>query len=78
LPLYEYEESSDQIIPIEVLSLVPEESAQFYKIIPLDLKEGVLKIGLVNPDDIKAKEAMTFLARKQNYQVEFYLISPHQ
>jgi len=78
LPLYEYEESSDQIIPIEVLSLVPKESAQFYKIIPLDLKEGVLKIGLVNPDDIKAKEAMTFLARKQNYQVEFYLISPHQ
>ncbi|HRR94979.1 MAG TPA: ATPase, T2SS/T4P/T4SS family [Candidatus Paceibacterota bacterium] len=78
LPLYEYEESLGQIIPMEVLSLVPEESAQFYKIIPLDLKEGVLKIGLVNPDDIKAKEAMTFLARKQNYQVEFYLISPRQ
>lgn len=73
-----FEDTSEQALPIEVLSLVPEESARFYKTIPLALEDGVLKIGLVNPDDIKAKEAIGFLARKQNYQVNFCLISSRQ
>ncbi|MFA5086741.1 MAG: ATPase, T2SS/T4P/T4SS family [Candidatus Paceibacterota bacterium] len=73
-----FEETEELAIPIETLSIIPEESARFYKIIPLSLEENVLKIGIVNPEDIKAKEAINFLARQQKHEVAFYLISPRQ
>jgi len=59
----------------EVLSLIPEESARFYKIIPLALKENVLEVAMVNPDDIKAREAIDFIARKNNLDSKIYLIN---
>lgn len=62
-------------IPNEVLSLIPEESARFYKIIPLGLKEKTLEVAMVNPDDIKAREAIDFIARKNNFDTKVYLIN---
>lgn len=59
----------------EVLSLISEESARFYKIIPLALKENVLEVAMVNPDDIKAREAIDFIARKNNLDSKIYLIN---
>jgi len=58
-------------IPDEVLSLIPEESARFYKIIPLELKEKTLEVAMVNPDDIKAREAIDFIARKTILTLRF-------
>jgi len=58
-----------------VLSMIPEESARFYKIIPLTLQGNVLEVGVVNPDDIKAKEALNFLARQNKITYKTYLIS---
>jgi type IV pilus assembly protein PilB len=62
-------------IPTDVLSLVPEESARFYKIIPLGIKEDVLEVGMVDPEDIKAREAVDFIARKSNLNCKIYLIN---
>ncbi len=62
-------------IPDEVLSLIPEESARFYKIIPLELKEKTLEVAMVNPDDIKAREAIDFIARKNNLDSKVCLIN---
>lgn len=73
-----FEDTEDLSLPIEVLSLVPEESARFYKVIPLGIEDDNLKIGIVNPEDIKAKEALTFLARQQKYKLAFYLINARQ
>jgi type IV pilus assembly protein PilB len=62
-------------VPNNVLSMIPEESARFYKIIPLTLQANVLEVGVVNPDDIKAKEALNFLARQNKITYKTYLIS---
>jgi type IV pilus assembly protein PilB len=62
-------------IPTDVLSLVPEESARFYKIIPLGIKEDALEVGMVDPEDIKAREAVDFIARKSNLNCKIYLIN---
>lgn len=51
----------EERIPPNVLSLVPEETAKHYKMIPLALYEKVLDVGMVNPDDVRAQEALNFL-----------------
>ncbi|MFZ3057492.1 MAG: GspE/PulE family protein [Minisyncoccales bacterium] len=58
-----------------VLAMIPEESARFYKVVPLTLQGNVLEVGVVNPDDIKAKEALNFLARQNKITYKTYLIS---
>lgn len=73
-----FEEAEDLIIPLEILSLFPEESAQFYQAVPLKIEEGILQFGIVNPENIKAREAINFLARQQRYKVNFYLINNRQ
>ncbi|MEA3463558.1 MAG: GspE/PulE family protein [Patescibacteria group bacterium] len=51
------------------------EAAENYKIICFERGEKRIKVGLVNPDDFKATEAINFLAKEENLQVEYYLIS---
>ena len=61
----------------EVLKTVPEESARYYKFVPLEIaEEGTLEIGMINPADLKAQEAVQFIASKLNLPFKIYLIAP--
>ena len=64
-------------IPSEILNIIPRESAEYYKIIPLLLrkKEEVLEVGMVYPDDSKAVEALKFLTRQQKLHPKIFLIT---
>jgi type IV pilus assembly protein PilB len=73
MPFFENAEVLE--VPNNVLVMIPEESARFYKIIPLTFQGNVLEVGVVNPDDIKAKEALNFLARQNKITYKPYLIS---
>lgn len=57
----------------EVLSIIPEESRTFYKMIPFELNGNDLKVALEDPSNIQALEALEFLGQKANYQVHIYL-----
>src|SRR5882757_5205297 len=35
----------------KVLAYIPQENAEHYKVIPLGVKDGMLEVGIVNPDD---------------------------
>lgn len=63
-------------IPAEVLNLIPEESARYYKMVPLTKKGRLLEIGMVYPEDFKAQEALRFLARENNFDYKVFLIKP--
>ncbi|MFA5987609.1 MAG: GspE/PulE family protein [Candidatus Paceibacterota bacterium] len=63
-----------QISP-EVLKYVPEESAAYYKFVPLAIKDGVLEVGLVDPDRIEARDAIAFIASKHGVPFRIFLIS---
>jgi len=68
---------SAEDVPLKVLETIPEESAKYYKMIPLAKKEGenVLDIGMVYPEDIKAREALEFLARQSKFSYHVFLIT---
>lgn len=61
---------------LEVLQAIPEETAKFYRMIPLDQKGNEISIGMICPEDLKAQEALKFLARKKEFSYQVFLITP--
>lgn len=62
-------------ITLELVKLIPEDSASFYSMVPLSKKEKVLEIGMVYPEDLKVQEAAKFLARRQKISYKIFLIT---
>jgi len=62
-------------IPAEVLKLIPEDSARYYKVVPLAREDDTVQVGMVYPNDIKAQEALKFLARQGKFSYDVYLIT---
>lgn len=73
VPAYALE--TNQKIPYQVLSLIPEDSARHYKIIPLELNDGVLTVGANDPDDLQIREVLNFISTKHDvtYRLVFML-----
>lgn len=65
----------DYDIPFEILNYIPEDSARHYKIIPISVAEGVLNVGIYDPDNIQAIDALNFIASKNNITYKLFLIS---
>ncbi len=65
----------DKEIPFEVLKYIPEESAIHYKLIPLGIEDRVLEVGVVDPDNIEARDALNFISSKINLPFKIFLIS---
>ena len=65
----------DKRIPPDVLILISEDAARHYKMIPLALSGNVLDVGLVDPDDVKAQEALNFLASRNGLVTQVFKIS---
>ncbi|MFC1700671.1 GspE/PulE family protein [Patescibacteria group bacterium] len=62
-------------IPVDVLKEIPEEAAIFYKFVPIVRQGNILKVGMVNPDDLKAKEALRFITQRSGLSPEIYTIT---
>ncbi|HLD21992.1 MAG TPA: GspE/PulE family protein [Patescibacteria group bacterium] len=65
-----------QEISSDVLHVLSRETAENYHIVPWKREGDQVCIGLINPHDYKAVEALDFIARKQHLQFVYYLISP--
>ena len=62
-------------ISLGILETVPEESSRYYKMVPLRKKDGFLELGMVFPEDLKAREALEFLARQNHFKYKVFLIT---
>jgi len=67
---------SPEEISLKALEMIPEESAKYYQMIPMSIKENHLEVGMVYPDNMKAREALEFLTRQEKYTYQVYLITP--
>jgi type IV pilus assembly protein PilB len=65
----------DTKIPYDVLRYVPEESATHYRLAPLSLQDGVLEIGMLDPDNIEAIDALNFIARTSGLPYKIFRIT---
>ena len=65
-------------IPLKVLELIPEDAAAHYRMVPLTKRQGLVEVGMVAPEDAKAKEALNFLARQGGFSFQVALLSVSQ
>ncbi len=61
-------------IPKKILDNIPEEIAARHHFVPLDLVDSVLEVGMVNPDDIEARDALNFLSSKLGIPFKIFII----
>jgi len=66
---------ADVSIPFEALDYIPEESALTYGFAPIGLKEGALEVGVTDPDNMEARDALNFLAAQKNIPYKIFLIT---
>jgi len=62
-------------IPSAALLTVPEETAARYRFVPIEKKGEELAVGMVDPGDVDAGEALKFLAVQEHLTPTVYLIS---
>lgn len=61
--------------PRDVLNILSEDVAANYKMVAYEKVDNELKIGLVDPLNLKAVEAAEFIAKKNNLQISYQIIS---
>jgi len=66
---------SEKKIFNDVLREIPEEAAVFYKFVPIARKKDLLEIGIVDPGNLKAKEALRFITRRSGLKSKLFVIS---
>lgn len=65
----------DISIPFEVLEYIPEESAAHYRFVPIGVVDGALEVGLVDPDNIEARDALNFIATKRGVPYKIFIVT---
>ncbi len=61
-------------IAFSVLKSVSEDAAVHYGFVPLDIKDGMLEIGMLDPENIEARDAISFIVGKLNLPYKIYII----
>lgn len=65
--------SGREILP-QTLLIVPEETARRYRFIPIEKRGEELMVGMVDPEDVDAREALKFVAVQEKFTPVIYLI----
>ena len=58
-----------------VLKYISEDSALHYRFVPIELREGVLEVGVMDPENIQAMDALQFISTKIGLPFKVFLIT---
>lgn len=64
----------DSKVAQEAMQYVPEESARHYRFVPVGLSEGALEVGVTDPDNIEALDALQFISAKAGVPYKLFLL----
>jgi type IV pilus assembly protein PilB len=67
------EVDSKNVAP-DILKMVPTDAAKIYHFIPIGLVDDVLEIGITDPENVQAMDAITFITAKINKPFKLFLI----
>lgn len=59
----------------DALKYISEDSATHYHFVPIELKDGVLEVGVLEPENIQAMDALQFISNKIGLPFKVFLIS---
>ncbi|MBP6858032.1 MAG: type II/IV secretion system protein [Candidatus Pacebacteria bacterium] len=70
-----YQKITTRDVPYEVVNYISEESARHYKFVPIAFSDGVLSIGVTEPENIEGMNALQFISVKLSIPFKVFLIS---
>jgi len=70
-----YVDLKDVLIDASVLQEISEKASLFYKFIPFEKIDNLIKIGIVNPVSVDALDALKFISVKRKIQTSLFVIS---
>ncbi|MDD3190412.1 MAG: GspE/PulE family protein [Candidatus Pacebacteria bacterium] len=70
-----YVSLKEKVIDEAVLRVIPEKAVMFYKFVPFEYDNNLLKVGMVNPDNFDALDALKFISIRHGISTKIYLIS---
>ncbi len=62
-------------VPSSVLKLIPIDAAKIYQFTPIRLTDGFLEVGIVDPENVQAIDALTFITAKLNKPFKLFIIA---
>jgi type IV pilus assembly protein PilB len=65
----------DAQVSFNILKNISEDSARHYSFVPIGVKDGLLEVGIVDPENIEARDALNFIANKIGMPFKLYLIT---
>lgn len=71
-----YKKINPEKVSDAVLKTIPEDTVRTYKVVPLEHSNELLTVGMLNPDDFKAQDALKFIAKQLKVNLGVYLITP--
>lgn len=71
---FEYVDLESQPIDDAILQLIPEDAVKHYKFVPFERTSTGLKVGMVNPEDEEALEALRFLTTRKGLGLQIFLV----
>ncbi len=64
-----------QGVSFDVLKYISEDSAMHYHFVPIELKDEVLEVGVIDPENTQAMDALQFISTKIGIPFKIFLIS---
>jgi type IV pilus assembly protein PilB len=59
----------------KALEYIPQESSEHYEFAPIAITDGVLEVGIIDPDNIEALDALQFISTRAGMPYKLFLIS---
>jgi type IV pilus assembly protein PilB len=66
----------DEEVPREVMLLIPEDSARHYGLLAFAKEGEMLHVGTLAPEDVRAQEALKFIAQKLGLSIALAVVTP--
>ena len=64
-----------QKVSFNVFEYISEDSATHYHFVPIELRDGILEVGVTDGEDVQALDALQFISAKLGIPFKIYLIS---
>src|SRR3989338_8847906 len=68
-------EGGETAVPFDTPRYIPEAPARHYKLAPLGEADGALEVGVTDPDNLEARDALTFISAKIGMPYKLFLIT---
>ncbi|MCP6720201.1 MAG: GspE/PulE family protein [Patescibacteria group bacterium] len=71
-----YKKIDPTAIPDDLLKIIPYETSKTYRVIPIEKQKDMLVVGMLRPDDVRAQEALRFIAKRERLSLGVFIITP--